>query len=783
MSGTIMVPAAGNGARIGYSGEAAARCGADESGRDTLSSTPPATAPGPTPEPVKLGAFLGVFTPSILTILGVILFLRAGWVVGNVGLLPALLIIVIAHAITIATALSVSAVATNMHVGAGGAYYIISRSLGLEFGGAIGVPLFLAQAFSVTLYSFGLAESLGLLWPDLPLRPVAAVTVVVVSLIAGKSADFALRLQVPVMAAIGVALLMLFAGVPGRAQESVTLWSGVEGGASFWVVFAVFFPAVTGLMAGVSLSGDLADPKRAIPRGTVAAVLVGFAVYLAVPIALAAAAEPQALVDNSLIWFSIALVPALIFPGLWGAILSSAVGSMLGAPRTLEALAEDRVLPRVLTRRPLGIGGPSVAHLGATALALAAVGLGDLNAVAPVLTMFFLTTYGMINLVAGLEELSGAPSYRPTIKVWWGISLAGAAGCFWVMALINPVAAVVAVVVEVGLYLVLRRRSLSASWGDMRYGTMMSLVRGILLRIRHLPMAPRNWRPHILVFAGDLDRRLDLVRFAAWLNQDRGLLSVCRLLVGEIEDTADLKTAEAREMQDRLDHEGLTAFSEVHSVQSFEFGAIAVAQAHGIAGLGSNCIMFGWSGKPDRRASVLRIMRRASLLGKSTVICRIAQRSWAPTPRRIDVWWGGLESNGDMLLLFAHLLSLNPEWRSARISVKSVASESYPSRWSEARLGDLLLRCRIDAVPHVIDNVENLPVRDIIHRESGDADIVFLGLREPPPGEEAAYAERLAELVGELPTVVLVRAAGPFAGLLLDADDPVVDEPVPTPCG
>jgi hypothetical protein len=186
--------------------------------------------------------------------------------------------------------------------------------------------------------------------------------------------------------------------------------------------------------------------------------------------------------------------------------------------------------------------------------------------------------------------------------------------------------------------------------------------------------------------------------------------------------------------------------------------------------------MFGWSGKPDRRASVLRIMRRASLLGKSTVICRIAQRSWAPMPRRIDVWWGGLESNGDMLLLFAHLLSVNHEWRSARISVKSVSSERYPSEWSEARLGDLLLRCRIDAGPHVIDNAGGLPVRDIIHRESGDADIVFLGLREPPPGEEAAYAERLADLVGELPTVVLVRAAGPFAGLLLETDDPVIDK-------
>jgi len=726
----------------------------------------PGEARGP-----RLGAFLGVFTPSILTILGVIMFLRTGWVVGNVGLIPSLVIVVIANALTLATALSVSAIATNMHVGAGGAYYIISRSLGLEFGGAIGVPLFLAQVFSVTLYAFGFAESLGLLWPHLPLRTVAAVTIIVVAVVSGKSAEFALRLQLPVMGAIVLSLVLLFLGVPGHAQETVQLWRGVENGVPFWVVFAVFFPAVTGIMAGVSLSGDLKDPKRSIPRGTVAAVLVGFAVYVAVPIGLAASAASGELVDNTMVWFAVAVLPIAVFPGLWGAILSSAVGSMLGAPRTLEALAVDRVLPGFFTWRPFGERGPCIAHVASALVAFTAVLLGDLNAVAPVLTMFFLTTYGMVNLVAGLEELSGAPSYRPSIKIWWGISLLGALGCFWVMSLINWAAAAVAVVVETGLYLFLRRRSLSASWGDMRYGTMMSLVRGILLQIRHLPMAPRNWRPHILVFAGDVDRRLDLVRFAAWLNQDRGLLSVCRLLVGSIDKRVGELEAEAASMQVRLDEEGLTAFSEVHAVHEFENGVLTVAQAHGIAGLDSNCVMFGWSSKPQRMEAVLRIMRSASLLGKSTVICRIAPRTWAPRPRRIDVWWGGLESNGDMLLLFAHLLSVNPEWRSARIVVKTVSSSHNPSEWSESRLQDLLMRSRIDASPRVIDNVDNADITDIIHRSSRDADIVFMGLREPGLGREAEYAARLARLVGDLPTVVLVRAAGPFAGLLLETEE------------
>lgn len=162
----------------------------------------------------KLGTFLGVFTPTILTILGVIMYLRFGWVVGQVGLWQSLLIVVMANAITLVTALCLSAVATNSRVGVGGAYFIISRSLGLEIGGAIGLPLFLSQALSVTLYAFGLAESLRFVWPSVPLQPAALIIIL--------------------------------------------------------------------LVAGLSLSGDLEDPRESIPKGTLLATLTGFGVYLPV---------------------------------------------------------------------------------------------------------------------------------------------------------------------------------------------------------------------------------------------------------------------------------------------------------------------------------------------------------------------------------------------------------------------------------------------------------------------------------------------------------------------
>ena len=718
------------------------------------------------PRRTKLGTFIGVFTPSILTILGVILFLRTGWVVGNVGLVGAIGIVVIANSVTLATALSVAAVATNMRVGAGGAYYIISRSLGVEVGAAIGIPLFLAQAFSVTLYAFGLAESLEMLWPGLPQRPVAAGIVVAVTLLAARGAGMALKLQLPIMAGIGVALVTLAVCVVGNLPDTIRLTAA--DGLGFWAVFAVFFPAVTGILAGISLSGDLERPERAIPRGTIAAVLAGFAVYLMVVVLLGIAAPPEELVDDTLIWFTLTgSVSFLIFPGLWGAIFSSAAGSILGAPRTLQAMVDDRVLPLFLGRPLRGVRGPGFPLLISLAVALGAVALGDLNAVAPALTMFFLTTYGMINLVAGVEQLTGDPSYRPTLRVPWWISLAGAFGCFWVMFLINPLALVVALVIEVAVYLLMRRRALTAPWGDLRRGALMALVRSAALQLRRLPPDPRNWRPNILLFAGDAARRRTLVRFAAWLALDRGLLTVADLRVGSLDALARRVPEEERRLNEALEAMGVAAFGEVEIVEDFVEGAITVAQANGIAGIESNTVMFGWSDKPERRANALRIIEQLAPLGISAVICNPQTLHLGGGNRRIDVWWGGLQHNGDMLVLLAHLLTLNPEWRDASITVKSIATSDMMLERNRTLLEQVIRTARIRADVEVMPKPSGASVIDVIARRSQDADVVFMGLRAVRPGEEAEYADRLEEFTTRLPSVLFVRSAGEFRGRLL----------------
>jgi amino acid transporter len=724
----------------------------------------------------RFGTLLGVFTPSVLTILGLIMYLRFGWVVGNLGLPVTLLVVLLASSITFITALSASAIATNMKVGVGGEYYMISRSLGLELGGAIGIPLFLCRTLSITFYSFGLVEAILAVWParwgEIPNAApqiLAAAIIIAITLVSGKSAELALKLQIPIMVAVGVSLVALAIGALAEGTRTpefaMTLRTAPRG---FWYVFAVFFPAVTGFTAGIGMSGDLKDPRHSIPRGTLAAVATGTAIYLLVPVLMAVTTRvsPEELAVPGVVWTSIAIFGSwLVFPGLWGAILSSAFGSVLGGPRVLQALAADGLAPSILARLS-PTGQPTIATWVSGAIALTAVALGGLNAVAQFVTILFLTLYVTINLASALESLVGDPSYRPTIRVPWYVSLLGSIGAIVVMFLINPWACLAAVVLESALYVYLRRRAMRKRWGDVRAGMWVALARWALLKLRNHELDPRNWRPQILLFAGDPGKRAGLVRLASWFNQDRGVVTVCRLVVGELE-----KLKEIDKLREEMDHEleeaGVIAFPEVDVVPDFEDGVIGVAQANGIAGLHSNTVMFGWSRRRERLESQLRIMRAMSYARKNTIIARL---NWAHEPgsdKRIDIWWGGLQNNGDLMLLLAYLLRLNPGWRGARICVRSIARDEEERRLQLEGLTDLLPETRIGAESEVIIKPVDRSIMEILHQTSADADVVFLGLQEPEPGDEAAYADRIIELSGGLNTCIFVRSADEFAGRLV----------------
>jgi amino acid transporter len=655
---------------------------------------------------------------------------------------------------------------------------MVARSLGLEMGGAIGIPLFLCRTLSITFYSYGLAEAVLTLWPGAPsvgfatpVQLVAAVTVVAITAVAGRSAGLALRLQIPIMVAVGVSLLALTGGVLEggfRAPELTASYRTAPEG--FWYVFAVFFPAVTGFTAGIGLSGDLREPRKSIPRGTLLAVGTGTALYLLIPILLGSSAR-LALGDLArpgvAAWTGVALLGAwLVFPGMLGAILSSAFGSVLGGPRVLQALAKDGLAPRFLSRVSK-TGQPTIATWISGAIALAAVALGGLNAVAQFVTILFLTLYVAINLSAAAERWAGDPSYRPTLNVPWAVSLLGSAGAVIVMLLINPVACLVAVILELALYTYLRRRAMQRRWGDARAGIWMQIARFALLRLRRHEHDPRNWRPHILVFVGDPEKRIGLVRLATWFAQRKGLITAIQLVEADlIIDDVDTDRRH-REMERSLADAGLLAFSKIDVVREFESGVIGAAQANGIAGLQSNTIIVGWPTKAGRLEAWLRIVRALSKVGMSTVIVRLNGGPEPGREKRIDLWWGGLQHNGDLMLLLAYLMRLNTEWADARVLVRSIARDEEEQELQSRALEHLLEEVRIRADTDIIMRRPDQSIADIIHKHSEEADIVFFGLQEPAPGTEAEYSHRMEQLADGLRTTIFVRNAGEFAGRLI----------------
>lgn len=710
-----------------------------------------------------LGYFGGVFTPSILTILGVVMYLRFGWVVGNAGLGGALLIVVVAHLISIATGLSVASIATNRTVRGGGAYYMISRSLGAPAGAAIGIPLFLGQALSITFYVVGFTESLTMLWPGLDCQLTGTAVLVALTLLSLKSASAAIKVQYFIMAAIALSLVSFFLGVdvPERPLE-VTWWN--EGGESFAVVFAVFFPAVTGIMAGVSMSGDLKDARSSIPKGTILAIAVGFVIYMAVPFGLAWSMDPAILRGNTDAMWRIAALPALIYVGVWGATLSSAVGSILGAPRTLQALARDGLAPRWLGKGSGPMDEPKIGLIFSFVLAEVGVLAGSLNVIAPILTMFFLATYGMTNLACALERWAATPSFRPSFKAPIWVSLVGAGGSFYVMSILNLPAMLAALAFSVVLFLWVQRRTLGTAWGDARHGLWAALVRTALLKLQRVEYHPMNWRPNLLVFGGDPNKRGHMLEFSCALVGERGMVSYFCMLKGEVCELAKERGTLLADLENRFAQRFPNALYRVDVVPDVYDGVVSIAQAYGFGSFEPNTVMLGWPRKVERQDRFVRMLRQLVSIDRSLLLVRQKPIRGFGRKHSIDVWWGGLANNGGLMLLLAYLMKATEAWRNATVRIITVVTDDQNAEEVRANLQSMLDRSRVDAQPLVLQRKER-PIPEIMKSVSGTQDLAILGLKLPGPEDSAEFFfERTNQFLEVLPTTVLVCSARNFKG-------------------
>ena len=719
-----------------------------------------------------LGTFAGVFTPSVLTILGLILFLKTGYVVGNAGLGRALLIILIANSISILTSISLSAVATNLRVKGGGDYYLISRTLGVEYGGALGLVLFLAQSVSVAFYSIGfgsvLTSVLGLQqsWAT---QAIAAGAVAVLFLLAWLGSDWATRFQYLVMVVLFAGIVSFFVGaIPAWDMEVLRLNFAPSGDAPFWILFAIFFPAVTGFTQGVSMSGDLKDAGRSIPTGTFAAVGISILVYFAAAL-LFGAVRPgaQLIAEDTTAMRGIAILPALVDAGAIAATLSSALASFLGAPRILQSLAKDRVFP-VFNLFAEGSGpsnNPRRAVLLTTVIAFFTIGLGNIDAIAPVVAMFFLISYGLLNYATYSEARANSPSFRPRFRYFNArLSLLGGLACLGAMLAIHPLAGAVAVAMIFVIQKYIARTVKVDRWVDSDRARRFQRVREDLLAISADLEHPLNWRPVLIAFSDSEARRRRLLRFASWLEGKSGLCTIVRIVAGTGAQARKKQQEYLKALKAEIDDQKLPAFPRVIVAEDPETAAPVLIQSHGLGPVKPNTVLLNWYdrsseyGEPGLK-NYTRYLRVGLRYGCNLVLLAAGPDEFSvvekirSSDRRIDVWYRD-DATGRLSLLLAYLVTRTDRWQGARIRVLAAAPKGQGADEALQELKQMLDDVRITAEPLIVDD----PGHDAIVRESAASQLVFLPLRLTEDGPTGIHEGPLDDTLGQLGITALVLA-------------------------
>ena len=692
-----------------------------------------------------------VFLASISTILGAILFLRFGYAVAHASLWGTIVVILLGHLVTIPTALAVSEIATNRRVAGGGAYYIISRSFGTSIGGAIGIALYLSQAISVAFYLVAFAEAFAPAYdwvsatyglnPD-PRWVSIPTGVALLAVVLAKGASLGVSALRIVSAVLAASILVFFLGEGPESirPDGINLTSKIEGADSLGTVFAVCFPAFTGMIAGLGLSGDLKNPQKSIPLGTIAATLAGMLIYTLVAVKLAQSATPEALAADQFVMTQIALWGPAIFIGLAAAALSSALGSVLVAPRTLQALARDNVLPVPKLNRLLDQGwGPAQEPIYAScvtsAIAIVFVVMGGIDFIAQILSMIFMVTYGALCAVSFLEYFAGNPSYRPTFHSRWYLSLIGALMCGLIMISMNPVYTFVSIFLMGAIYLGLRRtrrdeRGLSAIF----QGTMFQLTRRlqITLQKNRGEAYEGGWRPSIVAVTRFGERRLGHFDLLRWISHRHGFGHFIHFVQGEYSFASEIEArTQVSNLIDRAEVSQAGIFVDSLICPSFEMALAQTLQMPGISGLPNNCVLFEF----DRRneGETEEVAQGARLAADSMFNVLILRSSPVRFGYRSSIHLWVTEdnlANAPMMILLSYIIVGHHDWRRAEIRLFAC----YGDKVAERETTELSKMMAVWRLPISSQNVTSVSCDsdDSLEREvarrSARADLVIAGL-------------------------------------------------------
>ena len=690
----------------------------------------------------KFGTFGGVFTPTLLTILGVIMYLRMGWVVGNAGLLGTWLIIIVSFLITLCTALSMSAITTNIRIGAGGAYAIISQALGLEVGGSLGIPRYISQGLAVTMYIFGFREGwLGIFPYHDPFLVDIAVFLFLFS-IAYISANLAIKTQYIIMVVIALSLIsIILAAYNGSMQipmSDALSWGTFKGspennfkGGNFWIVFAVFFPAATGIMAGANMSGELKDPKTSIPVGTLWAIGVSFIIYMALAYWLARTATEEELLTNYNIIIEKAYFGPLIIAGVLGATFSSALASIVGSSRILFAMGEHQVLPysNFLAGQSSN-GQPRNAMIVTGVLIFATMLLRNINAIAPLVTLFFLVTYAMINIVVIIEQRLGLISYRPLFKVNKWIPWVGLISSVLAMFIINPTISLITIMIVFVVYWYLSKQNLDTPFEDVRSGLFVSFAEWAAKHTWGMKtMQQRAWKPNLMVPVRDVVGAKGNFQFLRNIANPKG--SIKLLGIEPFSENSKL-VKELNDLSKSFINKGVFSSWTVINTEEFAKGVNYGNQALKGAFFRPNIIFLNLQDHDDFETEIRPVIKESIrleigvLLFSAHPTARLGQRNtinvWVRD--RKDNWSLGWDiGNLDLSTLIAYKLKTN--W-DAKIRLITVIDDEKEKENALTFLKSLVTLARL---PQTLTEVHVGDFRTIVN-QAPSADINIFGMEE-----------------------------------------------------
>ncbi|RIJ47834.1 amino acid permease [Maribellus luteus] len=695
-----------------------------------------------------------VFFTAISTILGAILFLRFGFAVGTLGFWGVVLIILLGHLVTIPTALAISEIATNKRVEGGGEYFIISRSFGLNIGATIGIALFFSQAISVAFYTIAFTEAFEFFFNflaskfDLILpRQVISLPVMLglAVMIVKKGANLGVKALYFVVAILFISLIMFFLGDTSHAANAdySLADSKFRNSESFFLVFAIIFPAFTGMTAGVGLSGDLKKPSKSIPLGTILATFSGMIIYFFVIFKLAASAPVEDLLNKQLVMGDIAIAGAVVIPlGLAASTFSSALGSFMVAPRTLQALALDKAFPSKKINLWLSRGNPKDnepqnASLVTSVIAFVFVALGNVNAVASIISMFFMVTYGSLCLISFLNHFGSSPSYRPTFKSRWYISLVGFLVSGWVMFKISTAYALLAIVVMTLIYLYINhyhknRKGFASIFANAIFQLNRDIQ--IMLQKRRTKVSQQEWRPSAICISSKPIHKNKAFQLLNWISYKYGFGTYLHLIEDYYsKNTVKLAEKKLSDILEAINEVDNFVYVDTIISPSYTSAISQAIQIPGVAGMENNMIIFEYDKEqPD---NLKKVVENFALVNSGRFDICILACSEKPMNMRngIHIWINSLDTeNSNLMILLSFIILGHPDLKKTEIKIFALCKENELNT-TKTELKNLIILGRLpinEKNVRVILQPAGVSAKTIIAEHSQKAGLTLIGLRE-----------------------------------------------------